>query len=55
MKVASSPPFCSLPTARPFLQHAKKENYNLVVLPLGTVIFSFPPSYKSAVPAPQSH
>ena len=33
----------------------KKENYKMVVLSLGTVIFSFLPSYKSASPAPQSH
>lgn len=31
----------------------KKENYKMVVLSLGTVIFSFLPSYKSAMPAPQ--
>ncbi len=55
MKVASSPLFCGLSTARPPLQHAKKENYKMVVLSLGTVIFSFLPSYKSALPALQSH
>lgn len=33
----------------------KKENYKMVVLSLGTIIFSFLPSYKSASPAPQFH